>query len=297
MTTFVRCVERSTFSAVAREMRIAQPTVSKVIASLESKLGGKLFVRSGRRLVLTPEGRRFYEQSRAIVDAVHEAETTFTAGRGEIAGTLRIASSVSFGRALLMPRIAPFLRRHPRLELDLQLDDGFVNLVEDGVDVAFRIGELRGDDVIARRVGSAHRATVATPQYLERRGLPAHPRELASHECVVYTGLATGDQWPYRQDSTPLPVAVSGRFRSNSSEAIRAAVLADMGIALAPLWLFGDDIRAGRVVVILDDYRPAALPVHALTPASRRASAKIKACVEYFHTAFDQDPWVRTTVP
>ncbi|HEY1326761.1 MAG TPA: LysR substrate-binding domain-containing protein [Casimicrobiaceae bacterium] len=297
MAAFVRCVERSSFSAVAREMRIAQPTVSKLIASLEDALGGRLFVRSARGLVLTPEGRRFYEQSRAIVDAVHDAETSFKSEREAVAGALRIASSVSFGRALLMPRMAAFLGLHPRLQIDLQLDDGFVNLVEDGVDVAFRIGALRSEDLIARRVGSAHRVTVAATQYLESRGMPAHPRDLAKHDCVVYTGLTTRGCWPYREKAAALSVPVSGRFQSNSSEAIRAAVVAGMGIALAPLWLFADDIRTGRVVMILDAYRPEALPIHALTPANRRSSAKVKACIDYFHAVFEADPWVRTAAP
>jgi DNA-binding transcriptional LysR family regulator len=293
MGAFVRCVERGSFSAVAREMRITQPTISKLIASLEKGLGGKLFVRSARGLVLTPEGRRFYEQSRAIVDAVHDAETSFRAGRGGIAGALRIASSVSFGRALIMPRMAAFLRRYPLLRVDLQLDDRFVNLVEDGVDVAFRIGALQSDDFIARRIGSAHRVTVASPEYLRRRGEPRHPNELVHHDCILYTGLSTHDRWPFRHNGSALPVRVSGTFQSNSSEAVRAATLAGIGIALTPLWLFGDDIRAGDVVTILVDYRPEPLPIHALSPSNRRSSAKVKACVDYFQPAFEDNLWVR----
>jgi DNA-binding transcriptional LysR family regulator len=293
MAAFVRCVERNSFSAVAREMRITQPTVSKLIASLEDSLGGKLFIRSARGLVLTPEGRRFYDQSRTIVDAVHEAETSFSAGREGIAGALRMASSVSFGRTLLMPRMASFLQRYPLLRVDLQLDDRFVNLIEDGVDVAFRIGALRSDDLIARRVGSAHRVTVAAPDYLRRRGEPRHPHDLVQHNCILYTGLASRNEWPYLHDGSPVPVRVSGSFQSNSSEAIRAAVLAGIGIALAPLWLVGHDIRAGDVVVILADYRPEPLPIHALSPANRRSSAKVKACVDFFQAAFNDDPWVR----
>ena len=294
MAAFVRCVERKSFSAVAREMRTTQPTISKLIASLEKGLGGKLFVRAARGLVLTPEGRRFYERSRAIVDAVHDAETSFRAAREGIAGELRIASSVSFGRTMVVPRMAAFLRRYPLLRVDLQLDDRFVNLVEDGIDVAFRIGALRGEDVIARRVGSAHRVTVAAPDYLRHRGEPRHPEELVDHDCILYTGLSTQDQWPYRHDGVALPVRVSGTFQSNSSEAVRAATLAGIGIALTPLWLFGDDIRAGSVVTILDDYRPEPLPIHALSPANRRSSAKVKACVDYYQSAFANDPWLRT---
>ena len=292
MAVFVRCVERSSFSAVAREMRITQPTVSKLIAALEKALGGKLFVRFARRLALTPEGRRFYEHARAIVDAVHDAETSFRADRERVAGVLRLATSVSFGRTLVMPRMAAFLQRYPLLRVDLQLDDRIVNIVEDGVDVAFRIGALQQDDYIARRIGTAHRVTVAARDYVRRRGEPTHPRELAAHDCILYTGLATQDRWPYRHNGSPLPVRVSGTFQSNSSEAVRAATLAGIGIALTPLYLFGDDLRTGKVVELLSDYRPEELPIHALSSANRRASAKVKACVDYFQAAFQDDPWV-----
>jgi len=197
----------------------------------------------------------------------------------------------------VMPRLGAFMRAHPLLRVDLQLNDRFVDLVEEGIDVAFRIGELTHDNLLARRVGTTYRVTVATSDYLKRHGRPRHPDELKQHDCILYTGLATRDEWRYVRDGQSFSVRVSGSFRSNSAEAVRAAALDGMGIAFAPLWLFGDDIRARRIRAILVDYPPKPLPIHAVSPTVRRHSAKIKAWVDFFHAAFDADPFVSASEP
>jgi DNA-binding transcriptional LysR family regulator len=266
--------------------------VSKLIAAFERHLGGKLFARSSRRLALTEEGQRFYEHCRTIVDAVDTAEASFRTGREEITGALRIGTSVSFGRTQIMSRINAFMRRYPSLRIDLQLNDRFVDLVEEGVDIAFRIGELKHSSLIARRVGTTHRVTVGAPDYFARYGEPTRPEELKRHNCILYTGLASQDEWPYAREGRTYAVRVSGNFQTNSAEAVRAATLAGVGIALSPVWLFGEDIRARRLKVVLADYRPRPLPIHAVMPANRRYSAKVKACVDFFQSEFDVDPFV-----
>jgi len=297
MAAFVRCVERGSFSAVGREMHLTQPTVSKLIASLERHLGGRLFARSTRHLALTAEGHRFYEQCRTIIEAVDTAEASFKTGRDEIGGVLHIASSVSFGRTQLMSRMHEFMRRYPSLHIDLQLNDRFVDIVEEGIDVAFRIGELKDSSLIARRVGTTHRVTVGSPDYFRRHGEPKRPEDLKAHTCILYTGLASQDVWPYTRAGRTHPVRVSGSFQTNSSEAIRAATLSGIGIVLAPVWLFGEDIRAKRVKVVLTDYRPKPFPIHALLPENRRNSAKVKACVDFFQAEFELDPFVSAYQP
>ena len=292
MAAFVRCVERGSFSAVGREMRMTQPTVSKLIASLERYLGDKLLLRSTRHLALTAEGQRFYEQCKAIVEAVDTAEASFKTGREEIAGTLHIATSVSFGRTQVMSRMHAFMRRYPSLRIDLQLNDRFIDLVEEGIDVAFRIGELKDGSLIARRIGITHRVTVGAPDYFKRHGEPEHPEDLKTHNCIVHTGLASQDEWPYIRDGRASPVRVSGGIQTNSGEAVRSAALAGIGIALSPVWLIGDDIRARRLKVILADYGPKPVPIHALLPSNRRHSAKVKACMDFFKAEFDVDPFV-----
>jgi DNA-binding transcriptional LysR family regulator len=292
MSAFVRCVERGSFSAVGREMHMTQPTVSKLIASLERHLGGRLFARSTRHLVLTAEGQRFYEQCRTIVDAIDSAEASFRAGREELAGVLHLAASVSFGRTQLMGRMHAFMQRYPSLRIDLQLNDRFVDIAEEGIDLAFRIGELRDGNLIARHVGTTYRVTVAAPEYFRHHDVPKRPEDLKTHNCILYTGLASQNEWPYTRDGRAHAVRVSGSFQTNSAEAVRAATLAGIGIVLGPVWLFGEDIQAGRVEVVLADYRPKPLPIHALLPENRRNSAKVKACVDFFQAEFERDPFV-----
>ena len=292
MTAFVRCVERGSFSAVGREMHLTQPTVSKLIASLERHLGGRLFARSARPVALSGEAERFYQQCRAIIEAVETAEASFKTSREEIAGVLHIASSVSFGRMQLMSRMRAFMRRYPSLRIALQLKDRAVDIVEQAIDVAFRVGELEDSNLIARRVGTAQRVTVGTPDYFRRHGEPRRPEDLKAHNCILYTGLASRDVWPYVRDGRAYPVRVSGSFQTNSGEAVRSATLAGIGIVLAPVWLFGEDIRAGRVKLVLTDYRPKPLPIHVLSPQNRRNSAKVKACADFFQAEFERDPFV-----
>jgi DNA-binding transcriptional LysR family regulator len=292
MTAFIRCVERGSFSAVAREMNTTQPTVSKLIASLERRLAGKLFARSTRQLALTAEGQHFYEQCRTIVDAVESAEGSFKTGREQIAGMLHVATSVGFGRTQVMSRMRAFMQRYPLLRVDLQLNDRFIDLVEEGIDVAFRIGELKESGLIARRIGTTFRVTAGAPAYFKLHGEPSTPEDLGAHNCILYTGLATANAWPYSRSGRDRSVRVSGNFQSNSAEAVRAATLSGIGIALSPIWLFGDDIRAKRLKVVLTDYQPKPLPIHAVSPANRRYSAKVNAFVDFFRAAFDLDPFV-----
>jgi len=292
MTAFIRCVERGSFSAVAREMNMTQPTVSKLIASLERRLAGKLFARSTRQLALTADGRHFYEQCRTIVDAVESAEASFKTGREEIIGTLHVATSAGFGRTQVMSRMRAFMQRYPLLRVDLHMNDRFVDLVEDGIDVAFRIGELKESNLIARRIGTTFRVTVGAPAYFKLHKEPDSPDDLKSHNCILYTGLATANAWPYLRGGRDRSVRVSGTFQSNSSEAVRAATLSGIGIALSPIWLFGDDIRAKRLKVVLKDYQPKPMPIHAVSPTNRRYSAKVNAFVNFFKTEFDLDPFV-----
>jgi DNA-binding transcriptional LysR family regulator len=185
-----------------------------------------------------------------------------------------------------------FMQRYPLLRVDLQLNDRFIDLVEEGIDVAFRIGELKESGLIARRIGTTFRVTAGAPAYFKLHGEPSTPEDLGAHNCILYTGLATANAWPYSRGGRDRSVRVSGNFQSNSSEAVRAATLSGIGIALSPIWLFGDDIRAKRLKVVLTDYQPKPLPIHAVSPANRRYSAKVNAFVDFFKAEFDLDPFV-----
>jgi DNA-binding transcriptional LysR family regulator len=292
MSVFVRVVERGSFSAVARELGTTQPTISKQISALEQRLGGRLIARSTRQLSLADEGQRYYQQCRDILAAIDNAEHSFQTGREAVAGPLRVASSVSFGRLQLAPRLRGFLQVHPQVSVDLQLSDQNVDLLSEGVDVAIRIGELKDSNLIARQIGLTRRLTVASPAYLARHPGPQTPEELAQHNCLLFTLLKQFDTWSF--DDGRYSVQVRGNVHSNNSEAIREMVLSGLGISLSPSWLYREDIDAGQVVQILPNYTPSSLPIYAVFPANRRQSARVRAFVDFLAEAFAQDPDLRS---
>jgi DNA-binding transcriptional LysR family regulator len=288
MSVFVRVVERGSFSAVARELGTTQPTISKQISALEQRLGGRLIARSTRQLSLTDEGQRYYQQCRDILAAIDNAEHSFQTGREAVAGPLRVASSVSFGRLQLAPRLRGFLQVHPQVSVDLQLSDQNVDLLSEGVDVAIRIGELKDSNLIARQIGLTRRLTVASPAYLAQHPGPQTPEELAQHNCLLFTLLKQFDTWSF--DDGRYSVQVRGNVHSNNSEAIREMVLSGLGISLSPSWLYREDIDAGRVVQIMPKHTPSSLPIYAVFPANRRQSARVRTFVDFLAEAFAQDP-------
>ena len=280
MAIFVRAVERGSFSAVARELQSSQPNISKQIGALEAALGGRLFVRSTRKLMLTGEGERYYTECRQILAAIDTAEHSFKTGREEIAGSLRVASSVSFGRSWLAPRIGAFLARHPGIRIHLQLSDRNEDIVGEGIDVALRFGALRDSNLVSRTIGDMHRAVFATPGYLAQHGTPAKPADLLRHNCLVFTLLPSVNAWSFTRKGKTMTVAIGGNATSNSSEAIRAMVLSGSGMSLSPLWQFEEDLEAGRVVRLLPEYQIPPLAIHAVFP-NRRQSARVAAFVDY----------------
>jgi DNA-binding transcriptional LysR family regulator len=291
METFVRVVETGNFSAVAREERSTQSSISKQVQALETLLGAKLLVRSTRSHALTEAGKRYYERCRQVLDTLEEARVEIQRTENEISGVLRVAAPVAFGRLHIVPRLGAFFARYPKLKIDLQLDDSFVDLVVGGIDVAFRVGELKDSRLIARRIGTAHRAALASPGYLAQHGEPQHPSELRAHQCLVYTGLANLNEWSFQgEDGAQHTVHVGGHLQSNSSEAIRQAVVEGLGICYTPQWVYGDDIRAGRVKPILTRYRLPPLPLNVVFQPARRPSLKIGHFVSFFADAFSRDP-------
>ncbi|MDY0834810.1 LysR family transcriptional regulator [Pseudomonas sp. SED1] len=290
MAIFVRVIERGSFSAVARELQTTQPTISKVLRALETELGGKLISRSTRKLSLTDEGQRYYGHCRQILAAVDAAEHSFQSGKEAVAGPLRIGSSVSFGRLHIASRLAGFLERYPQVNIDLQLNDQNQDLVSEGLDVTLRIGELRDSGLIARQISTTHRVTLASPAYLARHPAPQTPQDLTQHNCLLFNLLSSQNQWVYEKDGARHSVKIMGNAQSNNSEAVREMVLAGLGIALSPLWLFFDDLTAGRVVAVLQDYTPQSLPIHAVSAPNRRQSARVKAFIDYMADALTQAP-------
>ncbi len=206
MRTFVRVVESGSFSAVANETHTTQSAISKQVAALEQALGAKLLVRTTRSLAMTDDGARYFEQARRLVAEIAEAEAALITGQGQLRGWLRVAASVAFGRLKLMPLVRSFMANHPDVRVDLRLHDGFIGLIEQGIDVSVRIGELPDSGLIARRVGTSHRLLVAHRRYADNLpaglALPAAPEALVQHECIVYTGLSTNNVWSFTAEPT-----------------------------------------------------------------------------------------------
>nr|WP_225780712.1 LysR family transcriptional regulator [Pseudomonas sp. Marseille-Q3773] len=281
MRVFVRVVERGSFSAVARELDIGQPAVSKQVRALERYLGGPVFARSTRQLALTDQGQRFYRHCQEILGQLESATRSFASGQEQIAGPLRIAAPVSYGRLCIAPLIGSFLQRYPEVRIDLRLNDHNEDLLTENIDVAIRIGVLKNDGLVAVPLGSSVRRVYAAPAYLERYGQPRQPAELAGHNCIGFTLLTHYDNWQFTHGEHALEVAIKGNVTSNSSEAIREMVLGSLGISLSPEWLFAADVAHGSVRSVLDDYQATALPVSAVFSPERRRSARTKAFIDY----------------
>jgi DNA-binding transcriptional LysR family regulator len=296
MRTFVRVVESGSFSAVADELRATQSAVSKQVAALEKELGAKLLVRTTRSLALTEEGERYFEQARRLVAEIAEAELSLVKGEGQLRGWIRVAASVGFGRLKLMPLVRSFMLAYPDVKIDLRLHDGFIDLVEQGIDVSVRIGDLADSGLIARRVGTSHRMLLAHKDYLRSlpKGVraPVNPEDLQAHECVVYTGMSSSNLWTFTAGAgasetrgVTRSIRVEGHIQTNSSEVQRSAVATGMGIGYVPTWLFDDELARGEVVRLMPDWETPPSPIHLVSPPERRHSAKVRAFVEHISAA------------
>ena len=288
MQAFVRVVEAGSFSAVARETQTTQSSVSKQVAALERELGAQLLSRTTRSLALTEAGERYFAQARRLVAEIAEAESEVFQSEQELSGWLRVASSVGYGRLKLLPLVKRFLTAHPKVKIDLRLSDGFIDLVEEGIDVAVRIGELADSSLVANRIGTTQRMLIASHQYLDAlpNGLksPQVPQDLLQHNCIVYSELATQNAWTFiagpgalAEEGTQVTIRAQGNLQTNSSEVIRASVLSGMGIGYSPTWLFEDEVASGELQVLLPDWPAPALPIHLVSPPQRRQSAKVRA--------------------
>lgn len=277
MQAFVRVVEAGSFSAAARALNMGQPAISKTVAQLEARLGVRLLMRSTQGLAPTEAGRSFYERAKRSIEEADEAEVVARdAGKG-LTGRLRISAAVTFARLHIVPHLPKFLAAHPGLTLDVVLDDRIVDLIEEGVDVALRMGTLADSTSLsARKLASGPHYVLGTPAYFARSGVPVTPAELAGHAAVIYTRQGAG-AWCFRQGATEVSVTVSGPLRVSAAEGVRAAVLADMGLAITSAWMFGPELASGAVQRVLTDWSLPPLDLWAVYPTGRMPSAKARA--------------------
>jgi DNA-binding transcriptional LysR family regulator len=276
METLVRVYETGSFSAAARALNIGQPAVSKAVAQLEDRLGVRLLMRSTHGLAPTEAGRLFYERAKRAIAEADEAELAARGADAGLIGRLRACAPTTFARLHIVPHLPAWLGRHPGLDLDMVLDDRNIDLVEAGIDVAFRLGSLGDSTLTARRLASAPRVIVAAPSYLERRGVPARPADLAGHDAVVYA-QGGGEAWILRKADQEVAVRVSGRLRVSAAEGVRAAVLAGAGLAVGSEWMFAPELATGEFCRVLSDWSLPQTELHAVYPAGRMPSAKARA--------------------
>jgi DNA-binding transcriptional LysR family regulator len=289
MRAFTRTVELGSFSLAAIDLGVKVSTISRHVAALEYDLAATLLNRSTRRLHLTEPGAVFYERATHILNAVGDARAVTTSLNGKPRGLLRINMSTAFGRLHVMPHMKDFIAEYPDIRIDATLTDVTVDMIESGDDVAVRIGALSDSTLVARRLAAHRRVVAASPDYLQNQDSVAQPGDLEKHNCLA-SKTATGDCWYFRQHGAAsaqlCEIAVSGNVRANSSDVLRDAAVAGLGMALLPSWLVGEDLRAGRLVRVLGDWewfvaRGPEPAIWGVYPAKKTVSPKVRALLAF----------------
>ena len=278
MSVFVAVVAAGSFSAASRQLRMPLPTVSRKVAEIESHLNAKLLVRSTRKLVLTEAGQAYVEDCRRILEAVTEAERGASGQYNAPQGELSITAPIVFGRLHVVPVVTEFLRAYARVDARLLLIDRPLNLIEDRLDLAVRVGPLPDSRLVASKVGQIRRVVCASPGYLEERGTPKTPQDLLKHECVTFAGLADAGSWTFRDREA---VRVRSRLTTSTAEAAIDATLAGVGLTCTLSYQIAESVKAGRLVVVLRKFEPAPLPVSLLYVHESRITAKLRAFVDF----------------
>ena len=292
---FLQVLEHGSISAAARHLDLSVAVASQRLKRLERELGVRLLHRTTRRLHPTPEGLALAREGRPLVEELALLGDRLRQRGGEVAGTLRVTAPASFGRQYIAPLMAGFLARHPGLRVSLDLDDRVVDLVGAGYDLAIRIGRLDDSSLVSRQLAANERVLCAAPDYLRRRGEPAGPGELASHDCLLLTGRdGAREVWRLTgPDGAPLEVRVRGRFESNYGEVLREAALAGLGIALHSLWHVHRDLEEGRLRVVLPGFPPPPSGIHAVMPGRTLVPPRVRAFIEHLSGHFADPPWRR----
>lgn len=280
IVVFARVTEAGSFTAAARLLGMPKTTVSRRIAALEREVGVRLIQRTTRSLTLTDAGRVYYQQSSQALRTIEDANLRLAEARAEPTGTIRISAPVGFGGYFLTSTVFDFLSAHPKTKVELRLTDDTLNLVENGIDLAFRTGILPDSTLVARKLGSSYRVLCASPDYLARRGVPAIPADLARHHCVIAGPSTTGAHWVLAGSNGEETVTVDGRFAANEMQAVFAAAVAGLGIAQLPHAMAEVPIKDGRLRRILDDYTTPAGGLYVVYPSSRHLSPLVKAFIE-----------------
>jgi DNA-binding transcriptional LysR family regulator len=282
MTVFVRVADTGSLSRAARELKLSQPSVSRIIGMLEARLATTLLLRTTRSISLTDAGALYLEQAKRLLAEMEEAEQA-TRGLDSLHGVIRLAMPLMYGTRAIIPALTPFLARHADLKVELVMSDTRQNLITDGVDLAIRInvGPLDDSTFGARKLALVERLVIAAPAYLSARGIAATPADLTRHDCILQHGSFGGESWRFTHNKTVTSVDVQARVRINSAAGVLAAAVAGLGIALGTRVMAGEELRAGQLTQLLEPYRLDPAEVYAVFPAGPRPSAKVRAIVDH----------------
>ena len=288
LSAFIAVVEAGGFTAAARRTGDSQSAISKAIGALERRLGVVLFNRSTRRVTLTDQGQRYYDRAKPLLDEMDDADSELTSSTQNVSGLIRIAASGTFGRLHILPLIPELLSLNPGLQVDLILSDFVRDMVEDGIDLAIRVGPVNDPDAIVRRVASTPLVCVGSRRYFEQRGMPKTPVELVDHNCLLYRGLTESTHWPFVGPEGRFSVSVRGNLSSNSVETIRAGVLAGVGIGLFAKVSLADDLRHPDIITVLDEFIGDARDISLIWPRRRFVPARVRQVTDFFAEAIPQ---------
>jgi len=292
MAVFARVVEAGGFSMAARDLGVSKSAVSKQISRLEDQLAVRLLNRTTRRLSLTEAGEAFYEGCQRVLAEAESAEKAVSHLASAPRGELKVNAPMSFGVLHLGPALPQFWERYPELDVQMVLNDRLVDLIEEGFDVGVRITQMLDSSLVARRLAPNRMVVCATPAYLYKHGTPRHPDDLKDHNCLTYSYTKNPGTWLFRSAGGRQKVPVRGRFKANNGDVIQAALLADCGIAIQPSFIAGDDLRSGRLVRLFEAYEVGEeSAVHAVFPANRNLSPKVRVFVDFLVERFGESPY------
>ena len=295
MQTFIRVVDSGSLSAAAQRMDIAKSAVSRRLADLESRLGVQLLNRTTRRINLTDSGRQFYQRCQSILAELEDSEQQVSDVHKELSGTIRIAAPLSFGIQHLSPVLDNFLKLHPELNLDLNLNDHMTNLMDEDVDLGIRIGNLQDSSLIARRLAPSRLVLCASPEYLQQFGEPQHPDDLKQHMGLAYSNIAESQLWKFIQpDGNTVSVHVRSRMRANNGDVLLQAAIDGLGVLASTTFIAYKAINSGKLKPILCDYRIKDVAVYAIYPAQRHLPVRVRTLIDYLTQHFGDKPYWET---
>lgn len=278
---FTRVADCGSFVAASDSLKMSKAAVSRYVSDLEHRLGARLMHRTTRKLSLTPDGEIFLSRCRAILESIEESEEEISKRGLTASGTLRITAPVSFGIRHLAPLWSDFLIAHPQVKIELELSDRVINLVEEGFDLAIRIGKLNDSTLVSRQIASTRLVLCASPDYLKRRGTPSHPAELVEHETFSYSLLSTGHTWKFDGPEGRVDVRVSPRMTSNNGDTGVEVCVRGGGIHLWPTFLIEEYLRAGSLVEVLPDFKASNFGIYAVYPSRKHVSPKVRVLVDF----------------